>query len=385
MSFKDEIIYFGETPVPIDILTASLKNYGDQSKLYSYINGWITEYRKDPINTASISNLYPFFEDGTLFIRHKVDFEETITKYWPTITSGVKKKLANLLRASFRLEYFLVSVFDFDTNNQIRALDYIATTAKAAFDPSKDLEFIRKFKGSQTHELLGFQHYNNLVKHLSNDIEWFTHLKGVHATVIKLYNSNPNMYIPLYYPLNTMVSNCNYMSSGIGKHKVIFNKYVHMYEFFDGIEVQGYSLRIPKDNVDLAYWGKELSICVGGDSYVGICNKCGDNDLLYMFDKDCSPKIMAYISKGHVNQIHGKNNSKISESNPALYDEIAKVGLAIIKKDIAFLKTYITPEHMTRKAEKYHAMGMIDKADVGKVMSMMATTIFKKEAPVKVA
>ncbi len=298
-------------------------------------------------------------DDGTVFIREKRDFEELINKYWPSITAGVKKKLANLMRENYRLDYFFVSALGFDPNNSMRALDFI----KEQKPQIVDLEFIYRFKGSRLHKFLGFQHYNNLVKHIRSDESWFAHLVSLKSTTTKIWEYNIEAKLPLYYPLVTMSAYCNKFSAGIGKYKVVFSEYVHTFDMFDGLKIQDLVVRIPKDNLDLANWGFELNICVGGDNYVENCLRKMTR-FLFCLERNGKPIVMADIKDSkHAGEIMYKSNTPVRKTDPELCEEIKKFGFAVLSKDIDYLRRYITKDHMVEKARKYTQMGLIAKED----------------------
>jgi hypothetical protein len=117
------------------------------------LNGWITNLKTNQY--TNIAELYPFFLDGTCFIREDVNFDGLIELYWPTITTGVKKKLGNLIRKNsiIKYQFFVVSVFDMDPNTSIKMLDLI-DNMNCAQTFYSGLEFLLQFKNSRLFKML---------------------------------------------------------------------------------------------------------------------------------------------------------------------------------------------------------------------------------------
>lgn len=362
MQYKNNAIYHNSIEVPANIVTASLVNYGDQSRFSAYLNGWITNLKTNQY--IDIHKLYPFFLDGTCFIKSNIDFDGLIEKYWPTITSGVKKKLADLIKKGSIIKYqlFIVSVFDLDPNTSMKMLDLI-NNMDCSQTPHVYLEFLPDFKNSKFCKMLNIKSYNNFAKLIKDDFSWYQHLMAIHATTTTIWEFNSKTKIQMFYPLNDMAAYCNKLKSTIGKYKTIFNKYIHMYEFFDGLEIACLTVKIPRDSTDLANWGYDLNICVGGSNYVELCCKCTGDRLLYMLEKDDKPYVMAYVSKEKPIQIFLKNNKCLSNVNKELHTEIFKFGQAILKQDIPYLTPYISPLHLHKKATLYKERGWIGTLD----------------------
>lgn len=354
--FENNEIYYDGIKVPQDILTASLVKYGDQSRFSAYINGWVTNLKTKQYE--NISEMYPFFLDGTLFLHDNINFDDLIAKYWPNISNGVRKKVANLFRINNKYQLFVVSLFDFDPNTAIKALDLI-NDQNDTLVKFIDLDFLINFKHSKFFRMLNIKNYNNFAKLIKNDNDWYHHLISIYESTSSIWDVNPSTKIQMFYPLNDMAAYCNKIKSAIGKYKTIFNKYIHMYEFFDGIEISGLTVKIPRDNMDLANWGYDLHNCVGGAGYVEMCYTCAGEKLLFMLEKDKKPYIIAYVNKNEPIQIFIDNNICLTTKNKELHNEIFKFGQAVLNQDINYLKPYISQLHLYKKANQYKERGWL--------------------------
>lgn len=358
MHYKNNTIYYNEVEVPKEILSASLVQYGDQSRFYAYLNGWITNY-KAGIN-RNIADMYPFFLDGTYFIKENIDFDRLIEAYWPNISTGVRKKLSVLIKKGGMIKYslFFVSVFDLDPNTSIKMLDYI-NSLNCSMISYNQLRFLHKFKDSRLIKLMNIKNYNNFVKLIKDDHSWYEHIMSIYESTNSIWEFNPNAGIKVFYPMNIMASHYNKHKSMIGKYKSVFHKYIQMYEFFDGLEFEGLTVRIPKDSIDLADWGYALDICVGDQKYVDICYRCDGTRFLCLLEKNSKPYIMVDIKPEYPTQIHLADNKNLKEVDPVLHDNIFKFCQAILKQDISYLRPYITNLHVFKKAEMYKEKGWI--------------------------
>lgn len=353
--YKDGSIYFNDIKIPEEIISASFANFGDQSKFSAYINGWITN-----LNTKKyddISNMYPFFDDGTVFSDTNTSFDDLVKTYWPNITSGVKKKFQNLFRVRIDYAMFIVSVFKLNPNDEITALEIISKGKKQPIQHT-DLGLVNMLKNSDVMKILNVKNIHNFSKLIRGDDDWYRHLMSISATISDILDYDPDRKIQMFYPLNNMSAYCNKIKSSIGRYRVYFNKYIYMYEFFDGIDIgDGLIIRMPKSNSDLANWGYFLHNCVGGDKYVNMCYECKSQELIYMIEKKGEPYILAYVDEESPIQIFLDNNKNLADTNAELHDKIFQIGKAILLYNIPYLRQYITQEHIIMKSEQYKEKG----------------------------
>lgn len=343
-------MFFKDEEIPKWVVNSSLEKHNSQEYFFTYINGYICGAYKN-------NGQKPLLMDGTKFHYRDYIVDDLLNELWPNITSGVRKRLYNNIRnLGFNLAYFIIPFFQIeDTNNQIVIMDEIAKQEQVYDTQEQVKEFMLFFKKEQ-HIRKNFivKNAKNFLKLIKNDDSWFEHILGIENAVEGVIAMDREFILPNVRPLNKLLSLINYIkSSKNSAYRIWFNNYCDRYDFFDGMNIMDLTIRIPKSDLDLAWWGHHLNICIGDSKYVSMC--ASGKNFLFLLEKESEPFIMAHYKHGEKVQLMYKGNVKVQGEYLEAIDKFAR---SVHNEDRGLLEI-IPKQHFINKNKEYRERGIV--------------------------
>lgn len=344
LEYKDDGIFLGDVQIPSNVLNASYRLRGDSSLLKAYVNGFVTLAKSGDPRASSLDREFPFLDDGTLFTEISITHAELKLGYWPSMTSGVEKTIIDLQRKSGKPNFvlYMVGVFGshWNPNQQIELLKMLGE-----LDGCTDITKTDDIKNSKDHidmrfSLSDFYNFRRIVR---EDGMWWDHIVSMCDSIYEILKYQPDYVIPYSYKFNKLQTTLNRIEATVKGVIYRFDAYYQKYCFFDGLQLDGYTVRIPADSMALIEAGSDLNICIGQDRFSKAIMK-GETFIMLLF-KDDQPAIAAEYD----GQIMMANNTPVGG---ALRDRIVELMSGINKADRVILSKYVSHEYIAMKLEQ---------------------------------
>jgi hypothetical protein len=366
LRFEEGRIYYEDFEIPDEILGASYCNYGHSKKIGAYVNGYIEDKK---INRARhLPNMYPFLEDGTIFSKLRLTHEDFKNEFWPTMTSGVQKHLLKCFRSEeVNPVVYSIGIFgtDWNPNQQMQMIDVLM---KSYVNVEADkimviLESMVKNK-STIEKWFEPSKPSKWTKIVEQDKMWWDHINSMAESIDAILKLNPNYSIPTDFPFDEMQSLIISINHTLKGSITVFNDSHNKYCFFDTLDIDGYTVQIPKDSVDMVENGAKMRICVGGEAYIDGVAK-GNKFIIFLW-RDGQPAICAekYINSrrqddhdnGQEQYEHSRDGFQImfKRNKPvtgALREKIKRFMTGLYTSDKARLEEFITQEFVFKRLQ----------------------------------